>query len=51
VAWVVVTVDGSGVHATAGGVTHRLPRTVPITMREAHRLVAEGVPVVVRRAA
>lgn len=49
VAWVVVTVDGAGVRATAGGVPHRLPRTVAISMAEANRLAAQGVPVVVRR--
>jgi hypothetical protein len=49
VSWVVVTVDGDRVHAAAAGVCHRLPRTVPIPVKDAMRLAADGVPVVVRR--
>lgn len=50
VAWVAVDVEGDRVVATAAGVGHRLPRNVEIPVREAARLAAAGVPVVVHRA-
>ena len=47
--WVALSVDGDHLTAEASGVAHRLPRTVAIPVREAARLVAAGVPLVVRR--
>lgn len=42
-------VNGRPTRAEAVGVAHRLPVTVPISLRQAARLVAGGIPVVVRR--
>lgn len=50
VAWVTVDIEDDRVVATAAGVSFRLPRTVEIPVREAARLAAAGVPVVVHRA-
>lgn len=50
VSWVrVEVVAGRPVRAEAVGVAHRLPVTVPISLRRAAELAAGGVPVVRRR--
>jgi len=50
VSWVrIEVVAGRPVRAEAVGVAHRLPVTVPISLRRASELAAGGVPVVRRR--
>ncbi|MHB1584226.1 MAG: hypothetical protein ACYCU7_01330 [Acidimicrobiales bacterium] len=50
VSWVrIEVVAGRPVRAEAVGVAHRLPVTVPISLKRAAELAAGGVPVVRRR--
>ena len=48
ISWVQVIHDGGTVRAVAHGLRHRLPATVPITLRQAAALTGRGVPLVVR---
>jgi hypothetical protein len=48
--WVRVVVNGEATRAEAVGIGHRHPRTVPITLALAARLVGNGTPVVILRA-
>lgn len=43
-----LVVTDDHVRAEVLGVTHRLPRTLTVSLRLAQRLIARGVPVVVR---
>jgi hypothetical protein len=45
---VVLTVDEDAVRAEVIGVTHRLPRAVPISLACATRLVRAGIPLTLR---
>jgi hypothetical protein len=47
--WVRVVLGGDATRAEAVGIGHRHPRTVPITLALAARLVGNGTPVVIHR--
>ena len=47
ISWVHVTYDDHTVRATAHGLGHRLPATVPITLSQAAALGRNGVPLLV----
>jgi hypothetical protein len=49
VTWVRVTIEEHSIRAEAIGIGYRLPRVVPISLRNAAQLIAEGTPLVVRR--
>jgi hypothetical protein len=48
--WVRIVVNGTATRAEAVGIGHRHPRSVPITLALAARLVRDGTPLVVHRA-
>jgi hypothetical protein len=49
--WVRIDLSGPHPRALAHGAGHRLPRTVAVPVRDAVRLAADGVPLVVRHPA